>query len=62
MKKNTKTINKNVPFVNKPDLCVIDYDINKKYENNKSFNFIPFYNKFSELYPNKEKPDFSFLE
>jgi hypothetical protein len=58
MKKDIKITSKKIPLVNNLDLC----GINKKDENNRSFDFRPFYTKFSEVYPDKERPDSLFLE
>ena len=56
MKKDIKTINKNIPIDNNLGL----YGLNKKDE--RSFDFTLFYTKFSEMYPNKERPNSLFLE
>lgn len=59
MKKNIKIINKNIPLVSNLGINAINYGIDK---NSRLFDFTPFYTKFSEAYPDKEKPDSLFLE
>jgi hypothetical protein len=57
MKKNI-----NIPLINNIRLSAISHGINKNDENNRSFDFTPFYTKFSEVYPDKERPLPLFLE
>jgi hypothetical protein len=64
MKKNIKKINKSI-LNNSLDLN-FDLDnmtlLNNNYESNRSFDFTLFYEKYSEIYPDKKRPDSLFLE
>jgi hypothetical protein len=62
IKKEIKIVNKNISLTNSFVTYSINNVITKKDENDKSFDFTLFYTKFSEIYPNKEKPDTLFLE
>jgi LAGLIDADG endonuclease len=60
MKKNRIINNNNMPN-NSIDLGSVIL-LNNNYESNRSFDFTLFYEKFSEVYPDKKRPDSLFLE
>ncbi len=60
MKNNIKMINKNM-LNNSLDFSNVTF-LNNNYESNRSFDFTLFYEKFSEIYPDKNKPNSLFLE